>query len=56
MGGNGERGSSRAPRTGAPRVKVFAYSLMGGIDVWRLPEEARGLPLKQAKKMAKQAG
>ena len=56
MGGNGERGSSRAPRPGAPRIKVFAYSLMGGIDVWRLPEEARGVSLKQAKKMANQAG
>ena len=56
MGGNGERGSMRAPRPGAPRIKVFAYSLMGGIDVWRLPEEARGVSLKQAKKMAKQVG
>lgn len=56
MGGNGERGSSRPPRPGAPRIKIFAYSLMGGIDVWRLPEEARGLSLKQAKKMAKQVG
>jgi hypothetical protein len=56
MGGNGERGSSRAPRPGAPRIKVYAYSLMGGIDVWRLPEEARGVSLKQAKKMAKEVG
>jgi hypothetical protein len=29
---------------------------MGGIDVWRLPEEARGVSLKQAKKMAKEVG
>lgn len=56
MGGNGERGSSRAPRPGAPRIKVYAYSLMGGIDVWRLPEEARGVSLKEAKRMAKQVG
>jgi hypothetical protein len=56
MGGNGERGSSRAPRLGAPRIKVYAHSLMGGIDVWRLPEEARGVSLKQAKKMAKEVG
>lgn len=56
MGGNGERGSTRAPRPGAPRIHVLAYSLMGGIDVWRLPEEARGVSLKQAKKLAKQAG
>jgi Domain of unknown function (DUF1707) len=55
MGGNGERGSTRAPRPGGPRIKVLAYSLMGGIDVWRLPEEAKGLPFKQAKKLAKNA-
>jgi len=55
MGGNGERGSSRAPRPGAPRIRVLAYSLMGGIDVWRLPEEAKGVSLKQAKKLAKNA-
>jgi Domain of unknown function (DUF1707) len=28
MGGNGERGSSRAPRLGGPRIRVLAYSLM----------------------------
>ncbi len=56
LGGNGERGSTRAPRPGAPRIRILAYSLMGGIDVWRLPEEARGVPLKQAKKLAKGAG
>jgi hypothetical protein len=55
MGGRGERGSSRAPRPGSPRIRVFAYALMGGIDVWRLPEEARGVSLRQAKKLAKQA-
>jgi hypothetical protein len=53
MGGHDEKGSLRPPRPGAPRVKIHAYALMGGVDVWRLPEEARGLPLKQAKKLAK---
>ena len=55
MGGNSERGSTRAPRPGGPRIRVHAYSLMGGIDVWRLPEEAKGLPLKHARKLAKGA-
>ncbi len=55
MGGNGERGSTRASRPGAPRIRILAYSLMGGIDVWRLPEEARGVSLRQAKKLAKGA-
>ncbi|MGH8840279.1 MAG: DUF1707 SHOCT-like domain-containing protein [Jiangellaceae bacterium] len=56
MGGNGERGSTRPPRPGAPRVRILAYSLMGGIDVWRLPEEAKGVSLKQARKLAKKEG
>jgi hypothetical protein len=55
MGGNSERGSVRAPRPGAPRVRVMAYSLMAGVDVWRLPEEARDLPLREAKKLARRA-
>jgi len=56
MGGNGERGSTRPPRPGAPRIRILAYSLMGGIDVWRLPEEAKGVSLKQARKLAKKEG
>jgi hypothetical protein len=55
MGGNGERGSTRAPRPGGPRIRVLAYAVMGGIDIWRLPEEAKGLSLRQARKMAKAA-
>ena len=55
MGGNGERGSSRPPRPGGPRIRILAYSLMGGIDVWRLPEEAKGVSLKEARKLAKDA-
>jgi hypothetical protein len=55
MGGTGERGSRRPARAGAPRIKVLAYNLMGGIDVWRLPEEAKDMSLKHAKKLAKRA-
>lgn len=55
MGGTGEKGSTRAPRRGAPRIRVLAYNLMGGTDVWRLPEEARDMSLKQAQKIAKKA-
>jgi hypothetical protein len=55
MGGNGERGSTRPPRPGGPRIRILAYAVMGGIDIWRLPEEAKGLPLKQARKLAKDA-
>ncbi|SDU27912.1 DUF1707 SHOCT-like domain-containing protein [Jiangella alkaliphila] len=55
MGGTGERGSRRPARAGAPRIKILAYNLMGGIDVWRLPEETKDMTLKQAKKAAKRA-
>lgn len=55
MGGTGERGSRRPARAGAPRIRILAYNLMGGIDVWRLPEETKDMPLKQARKLAKRA-
>jgi hypothetical protein len=54
MGGNDERGSQRPARPGAPVIRIRAYSLMGGIDVWRLPAEARGKSLKEAKRAARQ--
>lgn len=53
MGGNDHRGSSRPARPGAPVVRVKAYSLMGGVDVWRLPVEAGGMSLQEAKGAAK---
>lgn len=53
MGGNDEKGSMRSPRPGAPRIRILAYSLMGGTDLWRLPDEARGLSLREARKLAK---
>jgi DUF1707 SHOCT-like domain/Cell wall-active antibiotics response LiaF, C-terminal len=55
MGGNDDLGSTRSPRPGGPRIRILAYSVMGGIDVWRLPEEAKGVSLKQARKLAKDA-
>ncbi|NED95414.1 DUF1707 domain-containing protein [Phytoactinopolyspora alkaliphila] len=55
MGGTDELGSRRSPRPGAPRIRILAYCLMGGVDVWRLPDDALGLPLKEAKKAAKRA-
>lgn len=53
MGGNDQRGSVRPPREGAPLVRVRAYSLLGGVDVWRLPAEARGRRLRDARRAAK---
>jgi uncharacterized protein DUF1707 len=53
MGGNDLRGSPAPAPPGAPRIHVRAFSLMGGIDVWRLPADSKGRPLREAMKMAK---
>ncbi|QSB14821.1 DUF1707 and DUF2154 domain-containing protein [Natronosporangium hydrolyticum] len=53
IGGNDERGSQRAARTGAPLIRIRAFALLGGIDVWRLPAESRGKRLKEARRDAK---
>jgi hypothetical protein len=55
MGGNEERGPNPRPRPGAPLVRINSYCLMGGNTIWRLPPEARGLPLKDSRRLAKQA-
>jgi hypothetical protein len=53
LGGNDERGSTRRPRAGGPRIHVRSFALVGGTDVWRLPAEAHQLGLKQARRMAR---
>ena len=55
MGGNTEIGVERL-RPGAPRVTIRAYNLMGGATIFRVPPQARGLDLKQARRLAKAAG
>jgi hypothetical protein len=55
MGGNTEVGSQRRPRPGAPLVRVRAYNLMGGVVVFRVPPQARGLGLEEARRLAKDA-
>ena len=56
MGGNTEMGSLRNPRPGAPVIQIRTYNLMGGATIYRLPPQARGLSLKQARRLAKAAG
>jgi hypothetical protein len=53
MGGNEERGSASRARPGAPLVRIRSFAIMGGLSVWRLPPEARGLGLKEARRAAK---
>jgi len=37
LGHRGERGADPPPRPGTPLVKVYAFGLLAGIDVWRVP-------------------
>ena len=56
IGGNSELGTRSRPRPGAPLVRIRTYNLLGGSTIWRLPPEARGLPLREARRVAKAAG
>jgi len=55
MGGNTEIGVERL-RPGAPRVTIRAYNLMGGATIFRVPPQARGRDLREARRLAKAAG
>ena len=55
MGGNTEIGVERL-RPGAPRVMIRAYNLMGGATIFRVPPQARGRDLREARRLAKAAG
>jgi len=56
MGGDSEYGARREPLPGAPLVQIRSYNFMGGSNIYRFPPQARGLSLKQARRMAKAAG
>jgi len=56
LGGNTEVGSERPPRPGAPVIRLRAWNLMGGATIFRVPPQARGLGLKEARRLAKAAG
>jgi hypothetical protein len=53
MGGNEERGSAVQARPGAPVIQIRSLAIMGGLTVWRLPPDARGLGPKEARRAAK---
>ena len=55
MGGHEEVGSERTPRPGAPVIRIRVYTLMGGASIYRLPPQARGVSLKDARRLAKAA-
>jgi len=56
LGGNTEIGSDRPARPGAPVIRLRAWNLMGGATIFRVPPQARGLGLKEARRLAKAAG
>ena len=56
MGGNTEIGTERPPRPGAPVIRLRTWNLMGGATIFRVPPQARGLGLKEARRLAKAAG
>ncbi len=55
MGGHTELGSQRSPRLGAPVIHIRSWNLMGGATIYRLPPQARGLELREARRLAKAA-
>jgi Domain of unknown function (DUF1707)/Cell wall-active antibiotics response 4TMS YvqF len=55
MGGHEEIGRERSPRPGAPIIRIRVYTLMGGASIYRLPPQARGVGLKEARRLAKAA-
>ena len=42
FGGSGDHGRDLPPRPGAPSLRVRAFSLFGGTDLWRIPLDAKG--------------
>jgi Domain of unknown function (DUF1707)/Cell wall-active antibiotics response 4TMS YvqF len=55
LGGNTEFGANRPPRPGAPVIRLRTWNLMGGATIFRVPPQARGLGLKEARRLAKAA-
>jgi hypothetical protein len=55
MGGHEEVGADSPPRPGSPVIRVRVWSLMGGASVYRLPAQARGVGLDQARRLSRAA-
>ena len=54
FGGADEHGRDLPPRAAAPVVRVRAFSLFGGTDLWRVPAGARG-KRKELRRAAREA-
>lgn len=53
FGGNDMYGGIGRARPGAPLIRVHAYCLFGGVEVYRLPLAASTVSLKKARRLAK---
>jgi hypothetical protein len=53
-GGSTEHGRDVPPRAGAPILRVRAFSLFGGTDLWRVPADAKGRR-KELRRAAREA-
>ncbi len=56
MGGNDEHGATTAVRPGAPMVRIRAFAVMGGVDLWRVPAGSDTGSLKQVRARVKHLG
>jgi hypothetical protein len=54
FGGSTEHGHDRPTRPGAPVLRVKAFSLFGGTDLWRIPAGAKGRR-KELRRAAREA-
>jgi Domain of unknown function (DUF1707)/Cell wall-active antibiotics response 4TMS YvqF len=55
MGGNTEVGRQYSARPGAPLIRIQTYNVMGGATIYRLPPQARGQGLQQARRLSQAA-
>jgi hypothetical protein len=46
-----DKGSGRAPRPGAPVIRIHMTNVLSSVNVYRLPPEARGMSLARARRL-----
>ncbi len=56
FGGNDQHGGDAPPRPGAPVIRIRAVSIMGGIDIWRVPTDGSRDSLPDARRRVRAIG
>jgi hypothetical protein len=51
LGSYVDKGSGRAPRPGAPVIRIHMTNVLSSVNVYRLPPEARGMCLAKARRL-----